>query len=288
MAAGVQLFRAQTDYEQATYQSTATGATFSLNFPVTEYSVVGVNYTYEVAEVLPFTNAPLEIRLASGSTYGSIFGYTYSYSNLDDSRKPTKGVAVTFGQGFAGFGGNLKFIKTTGTFSGYQPFFANDLIGSFTLNSGYITAYDSAIVPINQRFFMGGDTFRGFKLAGIGPRDIDAPADQGALGGNVYAIGTLAVRFPNLLPPSWGVNIGLFTDFGTLGKIDTVIRACTPNTSISQGTCDKDNLALRASGGLSIGWQSPFGPIQVDLAVPYIKTPYDRPQVLHLSTATGL
>jgi len=92
---------------------------------------------------------------------------------------------------------------------------------------------------------------------------------------------------PNLVPASWGVTLGLFTDFGTLGRVDNVIRICTPNTSTGQGTCDKDNLALRASAGISIGWQSPFGPLQIDLALPYLKTGYDRSQIIHLSTATG-
>jgi outer membrane protein insertion porin family len=287
LAAGVQLFKSSTDYEQATYQSDSTGGTLSLNFPVSEFSVVGINYTYEVADVLPFSDAPLEIQLAAGSTYGSIFGYTYSYNDLDDPRKPTKGMAASFSQGFAGFGGNLKFIKTQGTFSGYQPMFGGDIIGSLTVNSGYIAGYDGAVVPINQRFFEGGDTFRGFKLAGIGPRDIDAPVDEGALGGNVFAIGTLKANMPNLVPASWGVTLGLFTDFGTLGRVDNVIRICTPNTSAGQGTCDKDNLAFRASAGISLGWQSPFGPLQIDLALPYIKTGYDRAQIIHLSTATG-
>jgi len=287
LAAGIQLFKASTDYQQATYQSASTGGTLSLNFPVSEFSFVGVNYTYEVAQVLPFQDAPLEIQLAAGSTYGSIFGYTYSYNGLDDPRKPTKGLAVNFSQGFAGFGGNLKFIKTSGTFAGYQTMFSGDMIGSLTVNSAYITGYDGAIVPINQRFFEGGDTFRGFKLAGVGPRDIDAPADQGALGGDIYAIGTLKATMPNLVPASWGVNLGLFTDFGVVGKVDNVIRVCTPNTISSQGTCDKDNLAFRASAGISLGWQSPFGPIQIDLALPYVKTSYDRPQIIHLSTATG-
>ena len=288
LAAGIQLFKAETNYEQATYQSNSTGGTLSLNFPVSEYSIVGVNYTYEIAQVLPYRGAPLEIQLAAGDTYGSIFGYAYSYSNLDDARKPTKGVSASFSQGFAGFGGNLKFIKTMASFAGYHPMFDGDLVGNFSLNSGYITGYDGATVPINQRFFEGGDTFRGFKLAGIGPRDLDAPANQGALGGNVYAIGTLALRMPKLVPEAWGVTLGLFTDFGTLGRVDNVIRACTPNTATSQGTCDKDNFALRASAGISLGWRSPFGPVQIDLAVPYIKAPYDRPQVIHLSTATGL
>jgi outer membrane protein insertion porin family len=84
------------------------------------------------------------------------------------------------------------------------------------------------------------------------------------------------------------VTLGLFTDFGTLGRVDNVIRACTPNTAAGQGTCVKDNLALRATAGISVAWQSPFGPVQIDLGLPYIKTDYDRPQLIHLSTATGL
>ncbi len=288
LAAGIQIFKSQTDYEQATYQSDNTGATVSLNFPVSEYSYVGLNYTYEIAQVNPFGGAPLTILLAAGSTYGSIFGYSYAYNTLDDARKPTKGVAVSLSQGFAGFGGNLKFIKTQASFGGYQSLFAGNVISSLTINSGYITGYGGAIVPINQRFFEGGDTFRGFKLAGIGPRDIDAPKDQGAVGGNVFAIGTLAARLPTILPESYGVNLSLFTDFGTLGRIDNAIRACTPNTATTQGTCVKDNLAFRATAGISLQWRSPFGPIQIDLALPYVKAPYDRPQIIHFSTATGL
>ena len=288
LAAGIQIFKSQTDYEQATYQSDNTGATVSLNFPVSEYSYVGLNYTYEIAQVNPFGGAPLTILLAAGSTYGSIFGYSYAYNTLDDARKPTKGVAVSLSQGFAGFGGNLKFIKTQASFGGYQSLFAGNVISSLTINSGYITGYGGAIVPINQRFFEGGDTFRGFKLAGIGPRDIDSPKDQGAVGGNVFSIGTLAARLPTILPESYGVNLSLFTDFGTLGRIDNAIRACTPNTATTQGTCVKDNLAFRATAGISLQWRSPFGPIQIDLALPYVKAPYDRPQIIHFSTATGL
>jgi outer membrane protein insertion porin family len=287
LAAGINLFRSQVDYTQATYESEQTGATMSLNFPISEYSSVGLNYTYEIAQVVPFGGAPLVILEAAGQTYGSIFGYSYGYNTLDDARKPTKGFALSLSQGFAGFGGNLKFIKTLATFADYHSMFNDNVVGSLTLNSGYITGYDGAIVPVNQRFFEGGDTFRGFKLAGIGPRDIDAPLDEGAVGGNVFSIGTLAARLPSLLPESYGINLGLFTDFGTLGRVDNVIRACTPNTSSGQGTCVKDNLAFRATAGVSFQWRSPFGPIQIDLALPYVKTSYDRPQIIHFSTATG-
>ena len=121
------------------------------------------------------------------------------------------------------------------------------------------------IVPINQRFFEGGDTFRGFALAGIGPRDIDAPVDQPA---PWAATSTPSARWrrgcPTCCRKAMASTLGLFTDFGTLGRIDNVIRACTPTPS-AQGTCVKDNLAFRASAGISFGWKSPFGPLQIDL-----------------------
>ena len=149
-----------------------------------------------------------------------------------------------------------------------------------------ITGYDGAIVPINQRFFEGGDTFRGFALAGIGPRDIDAPVDQGALGGNVFAIGTLAARLPTFLPESYGVKLGLFTDFGTLGQVDNVIRACTPNT-VRPGHLRQGQSRLPRLRRHQLRVEVALRPVQIDLALPYVKTSYDRPQIIHFSTATG-
>ena len=136
-------------------------------------------------------------------------------------------------------------------------------------------------MPINIRFFKGSDSFRGFALAGVGPRDTVQPTNTGAIGGNVYAIGHLQLRLPNFLPESYGVTTGLFTDFGTIGRVDNVIRACTPVS------CVKDNLAFRGSAGISLKWKSPFGPIQIDLGLPYAKTSYDRPQIIHFGASTG-
>jgi outer membrane protein insertion porin family len=142
-------------------------------------------------------------------------------------------------------------------------------------------------VPFFQRYFDGGDSFRGFSLAGIGPRDIVAPSNTGALGGTVRAIGSAAVRFPSLLPESYGVGLSLFTDFGTMGRLDTPKGLCQGAQYSGIGSCVKDNLAFRGSAGISVTWKSPFGPVQIDLGLPYAKTFYDRPQIIHFSTATG-
>ena len=281
LSAGFDLFENSTDYQQATYSRDVTGATLRLGFPISEFSSVSLKYSYQISDILPFANAPLEIQLAAGHTYGSIIGYTYGYADLDDGRRPTKGIAFSFGQDFAGFGGNLRYVQELATFAAYHPILNDAVVTSLSINAGMISGYDGTAVPISQRFFKGADTFRGFAVAGVGPRDTIQPVNSGAIGGNVYAIGTLAARLPALLPESWGVTTGLFSDFGTVGRVDNVIRACTPSS------CVKDNLAFRASAGINIGWKSPFGPLNIDLGLPIVKAPYDRPQIIHFGASTG-
>jgi len=183
----------------------------------------------------------------------------------------------------------LKFLNTSANFATYSPFLDGAVVGSLSGKLGYITGYNGSNVPFFERFFDGGDTFRGFALAGIGPRDIVAPNNTGALGGTVRAIGTAQMRFPSLLPESYGVGLSLFTDFGTMGRLDTLSgpRVCTGAQYSGIGTCVKDNLAFRGSAGISVTWKSPFGPVQIDLGLPYAKTNYDRAQIIHFSTATG-
>ncbi len=288
LAAGFDLYRVQTNFEQATYQSDVTAAVARFGFPISEFSSVSLSYTYKIEKVSPYSGAPLDVLLAAGSNYGSILGFSYSYNDLDDFRKPTSGGTFTFSQAFAGFGGNLKYISVTSTFAKYQAFLDGGMIGSFQGRGGYITGYNGSLVPFNERFFMGGDTFRGFALAGVGARDIVSPNNYGALGGNAYAIGTLQARFPGLIPESYGINGGLFMDFGTLGHLDNIgTRTCTGAQFSGVGSCVKDNLAFRASAGISVQWKSPVGPVQIDLGLPIVKTFYDRPQIIHFSTATG-
>jgi outer membrane protein insertion porin family len=91
----------------------------------------------------------------------------------------------------------------------------------------------------------------------------------------------VAARLPSFLPESYGVRTGLFMDFGTVGHVDNVIRAC------SATSCVKDNLAFRASAGVNVNWRSPFGPLNIDIGLPIVKAPYDRPQILHFGASTG-
>ncbi|MGC9954788.1 MAG: outer membrane protein assembly factor BamA [Rhizomicrobium sp.] len=286
LTAGVDFYKWITFYNQAGYEGDATAGTLRLSFPTSEYGSIGLNYTYRINKVTPMSGAPLEVQLAAGSTRTSEIGYSFLYNTLDDVIKPTSGMAFNFTQDFAGFGGSLKFVKTEGAFSAYHKLFGDEFIGSITGTSGFITGYGGTLIPIQERYFKGGDTFRGFKLAGIGPRDIDVSGDAGSVGGDFFAIGTAQLRLPDFVPTDYGMTFALFSDFGTLGHLKSIVPLCPPATAAS--SCIRDNLALRVSAGISIGWKSPFGPVQIDLGVPLVKAPYDKTQIIHFSAGTGL
>jgi outer membrane protein insertion porin family len=282
LAAGVDLYNYVTNYNEADYQGEITAANFKFAFPTSEYGSVGLFYTYRIDQVNPYSTAPLEVLLAAGTTKASEIGYSFTYNTLDDNIKPTSGIIFSFTQDFAGFGGSLKYLKTEGSIGTYHKIFTDSLIGSLNISSGFITGYGGQVIPIQERFFKGGDTFRGFKLAGIGPRDVDVTGDAGAVGGDFYAIGNAQLRLPGLVPQDYGMDFSLFSDFGTLGHLDRSQRICTTTS------CIADNLAFRMSAGISVNWKSPFGPVQIDLGVPLLKTYYDKTEFIHFSAGTGI
>ena len=296
MAAGFNLYRTQTDFSQADYVSSTTGLNLFFGFPVSEFGRVTPRYTFKADQLSATSNAPLSVLLATGYTTTSAFGYSYSYDTRDDPIKPTKGLVFVLSQDFAGFGGQLKYLRNEANIVLYHDLFDPDWIGSLSLSGGYINGYNGQDVRINDRFFKGASTFRGFAIAGVGPRELrtcqtatDATGatvcipgskhSSAALGGEAYAIGTFEVRIPDFLPDDYGMGFSLFSDFGTVG----IVSGKTP---CDQFSCIHDNLALRASAGITLRWKSPFGPVQVDIGYPLIKQPYDKIQALTFNAGT--
>src|SRR5262249_31250390 len=155
---------------------------------------------------------------------------------------------LTFNQDFAGIGGDVRYLKTETAGSIYHGFTPAWVL-SLDMSAGYIAGWAGGPVRVNDRFYKGGNTFRGFATAGIGPR---ATTFTEALGAKLYAIGSLQLSVPNHLPEQYGIKTGLFMDFGTLGLLD---KTATRTTSVI-----RDDLALRASAGVSVSWNSPLGP----------------------------
>ena len=173
----------------------------------------------------------------------------------------------------------MKFLNTSVNFATYAPMFDGGMVANLSGKFGYITGYNGSNVPFFERYFDGGDTFRGFALAGIGPRDIVAPNNTGALGGTVRAIGSAQFRFPRWCRKAMASACPCSPISAPwAGWTRSAARVCTGAQYSGIGTCVKDNLAFRGSAGISVQWKSPFGPVQIDLGLPYAKTSYDRPR----------
>ncbi len=285
MSAGVDLYKVLTNYRQAAYSADVSAVQLRFGFPTSEYGTVALRYTYQDPGHQPVFNAPPEVSSPREAGRPPASASPSATTRLDDYIRPSRGLAFSFSQDFAGLGGSEKYLRSEIQLTTYKRVLWDKFVGSLGFNAGYITAYNGDKLSINDRFFKGADSFRGFAIAGIGPRDLRVSKDVGALGGDTYAIGTAELRIPDFLPEDYGIRLSLFSDFGTLGHLDDKTDICGGNA-----TCldlIKDNMAFRASAGISIGWKSPFGPIQIDLGVPFIKTSYDRPQFIHFSAGTG-
>jgi outer membrane protein insertion porin family len=210
----------------------------------------------------------------------------------NDPVRATRGYDLQISQDIAGLGGEVNYIRTEiegGLYYGLWGGFRATFRGS----AGFIDGWSGDDIRINDRFFKGGSSFRGFDVAGIGPRQLivdditGAIVQEGdALGGNVYAIGTLQLDVPLPLPESFSLGSALFVDFGTLGVLDSASRQ-----SISLGTGESlivdDSASLRVAAGVSVFWDSPFGPVQFDFAQPLEHEEYDQTEEFRFSTRTN-
>jgi outer membrane protein insertion porin family len=223
-----------------------------------------------------------------GNTYTSLVGYTVRWDRRNDPLIATRGFYVDLSQDFAGLGG-VKYIRTQtdgAWYYGFTPKWIFSILG----RAGYITGWGGDNVRINDRFFEGGDSFRGFQIAGLGPRDTN-PAIVGqngqqfgdALGGKAFAIGTMELTVPTPIPQQYGIKTALFTDFGTVGLLDSAVKR-KPDGTIDPNI--KDDMAFRASAGISVFWKSPMGPLRFDFSKVFKKAPYDIKETFRFSTAT--
>ncbi len=300
LAAGFELFRVATDFRESSFNTNSTGFGLTTGFPLSEYSRLRLRYTFrndeiEVNEagcepvldangniVSQTTFISPAICDAAGRDISSIIGYVLSYDRRNDPLRPTRGYNVRMTQDLAGLGGNVDYLRSIFDAGIYRGLL-EDVIASFNVSAGYIFPLTGDEIRINDRFFRGGPTFRGFDIAGVGPRDVEF---NDALGGRLFAIGSFEVSFPTGLPEDLGISAAMFADFGTVGILgdDDVPPILDANGNDIRNVIDDPS--LRASVGLSVFWESPFGPVRFDLAEALLSEDFDDTQVFRFSAGS--
>jgi outer membrane protein insertion porin family len=226
----------------------------------------------------------------AGPAIVSMVGYSLVYNTLDNNRNPTKGLLAELRQDFAGVGGDVNFIRTTGDVRWYYELIS-DIISVLHLQGGYVTGWGDKDLRMLDHFQMGPNLVRGFATAGIGPRDLTIGTSNDALGGTMYWGASLETQVPIYgVPKDFGLRLAFFADAGSVWNYTgqrffpataTSVTTVDPFTGV-----DTNNMLIRASVGAGLIWDSPFGPIRIDYSFPYLKDPNDRTQQLRFSGGT--
>ncbi len=271
VSAGFDIFRTKTDFQdESRFDQAVTGFRLRAGFPLTEFLRTDVNYTLsnDSIENVP-SDASIFVKSAQGEELTSSIGYTLTYDQRDDALEPSEGSLYQFGQDLAGLAGDVHYLQSRFTYGQYFPL-TDDVVLSLLFKTGYIVGLGED-VRLNDRFYIGGGSFRGFAFRGIGPRD---SSTSDALGGNFYYVGGPELTFP----------LGLPEEYGILGRVFSEVGSLTVNDD--DGPTVTDSAAIRASAGVGLSWRSPFGPIRIDLALPVLKEEEDKTESFRFSFGT--
>ena len=207
-----------------------------------------------------------EIRLTTG----------WARSSYDQMPYPTKGVNQQAGALFAlpATSSSLNYYKASYQIRGYYPLIRGFIFTAMG-NVGYGNGYNHEGLPFYENYFAGGiaqpGQVRGFDSYSLGPKD-----SQGtALGANLLVNGSTGLILPYPLSRE-NIRVGLFVDAGNV---------FIKGTPLALGGTNEGS--LRYSGGVSVEWRSPFGPLAFSLATPFNAERYDRLQPFAFAVSSG-
>lgn len=284
LAAGFRLFYREEDLEESSVDRTRAGFIPFLGFPLSENSRLNLRLNLlsnEQVFLNPDITSPILLREeGKQTTIGA--GFTYTLDRRNSPIDPTAGFIFSLNQDFAGIGGDAQYSKTTVRARAYTSVLNEDVVLSAELEGGALVAFNDQSV-LSDRFTLGGDSFRGFRRGGIGPRDScigcggnGADVDD-TLGGNMFAVARFEASFPIGLPEEYGITGGVFADVGSLWDLYDVAGA--------SGTID-DGFNLRSSVGFSIFWDTAIGPLRFNFARALQKEPGDETESFRITVDT--
>ncbi len=271
IAAGFDIFGTQNMFQMYSgFDSTEIGFDLRAGYQLTENLRQDWRYMLKQDTVTNvITGSSPYILQQEGTASVSSVMHTLTYDRRDSKVDPTDGYVMSISDEVAGLGGTEKFVRQNMGGSEYFPL-AEQVVGSLTGNGGVIKGLLGSPIRITERYYLGGDTVRGFAPMGISPRDL---ASQDPLGGLWDYYGSAQVNFPIGLPQEYGVAGHVFSDVGATGPTDTSYG----NTGI------QSSMAPRVSIGSGLSWKSPMGPIAVDLGFPIIKQSYDKVMIFNFN-----
>ncbi len=268
LSAGFDLFRTTTQNDQSSFDLERIGGSLRAGYDLYPDVRQVWTYTLEHEDIHNVDNdAAPQVKADQGTDLQSSIGQNLRWDTRDERFDPRSGHVLEFGTTLAGLGGDVRYISTRLGGAYYYSIF-EDVTASVSTEVGNIQGIDYD-TKVSDRFFIGGQSLRGFKTAGVGPRQ------QGdALGGKHFYTGSVELSFPVGLPPELKLRGRVFSDMGAAWDVD----ADTPNID--------DSNSPRVAVGTGFSWISPFGPVVVDLGWALVKEDFDKTELFSFSFGT--
>jgi outer membrane protein insertion porin family len=249
VAAGFDLYHEQVGYF-TTYSWKVTGGDIRFGKQLTDTIRLDVMYKLENIDVYNVVPGETSVYILDqqGQKTTSAIALTPSIDTRDDYFNPRRGSRSSLLIENAGgiLGADNYFVKLVGQTSWFFPLPWNTTL-NLRAQAGEIWGYGGKLVPIYEKFFVGGiDTIRGFEYGMAGP--VDRATDD-PLGATKMWVFNAEWIFP--LSREIGLQGALFFDVGQGWGTN---RGEVVNTR-----------GLGFSAGPGIRWFSPFGPIHIDL-----------------------
>lgn len=273
VSAGIALFNRETsDIESRRYDEQNTGGSLFMNYPLSDNWRQTLKYRLDRSRISDIPDTATRFLLSQeGERTTSAISQRVVFDDRNSKLFPTEGKTFWFETELAGLGFDSKHVSAVTGVSYYYPVMEDVTLNLLT-ETGAIQGYGDEDVEASERFSLGGSTsFRGFERYGVGPRDLIGSDD---LGGNLFYRGTAQVDFPLGLSEEAGVNGFVFSDFGSLWDADEDYSDIA------------NEHALRMSAGVGVAWRSPFGPISVYYANPFMDEDYDQLKEFEVSFGT--
>ncbi len=218
---------------------------------------------------------------ASGWQTANLYtlGTNFRYHNLDTNfeQNTHTGVVGNIGIAYTGFGGTETFMRYSADVIGFVNFWDDRWQLRSSLDLGILQSIGGDYISRVYRYFLGGESLRGFDVAGVGSRNW--AYTNYSLGGLWKINGSTQLNFPIFIPDEYQVKGFVFADYGILGKPPK-------EEDYFAGRPNKIDQDLRTSVGVGIYWNTPMGPMNFSWGWPLKMNKYDREQRFLLSFET--
>lgn len=279
------------DIRSSLFRQTARGVNVYLGRPLAHGFRVAANYRFSDEDFLiRQRNALCDVGLhgvsfcnAIGRSTSSVLSVALSLDRRDSAIDPARGFQLRVTQDIAGPGGTTRYLRMRAGGTFYHRLGGN--IGvSIGLEGGVMRSFDDRSVPLFDRFYIGGNSMRGFDLRGMGPKVIPVAAAVGqttAVGGKAYYVGRLEMSFRlDGTVRGIGATPSVFVD---AGSVFGVAKADVGPGERLIGNSAEPRVAV----GIGVSFNAGPGKLRFNLAHPVVRQEGDRAKPFSISFGTA-